>query len=50
MTRALFYDLVALGEERDVDGDRMFGIESGGAFFPMSKADVLKADALKDLT
>ena len=50
VTRALFYDLVALGEERDVDGDRMFGIESGGAFFPMSKADVLKADALKDLT
>ena len=50
VTRALFYDLVALGEERDVDGERMFGIESGGVFFPMSKADALKADALKDLT
>lgn len=50
VTRALFYDLVALGEERDVDGERMFGVESGGVFFPMAKADELKADALKDLT
>ena len=26
VTRALFYDLVALGEERDVDGKAMFGV------------------------
>jgi len=45
VTRALFYDLVALGEERDIDGTRMFGIESGSVFFPMAEAD-----ALKDLT
>ncbi|MGN6461514.1 MAG: DUF1285 domain-containing protein [Pseudolabrys sp.] len=42
VTRALFYDLVALGEERDVDGRRMFGVASAGAFFPMAEADSLK--------
>jgi uncharacterized protein len=42
MTRALFYDLAELGEERDVDGKRMFGIASGGEFFPMAPADSLK--------
>ena len=30
VTRALFYDLVELGEERDVDGERMFGVVSAG--------------------
>src|SRR5215467_2286428 len=28
VTRALFYDLVDLGEEREIDGERMFGIAS----------------------
>lgn len=42
VTRALFYDLVALGEERDVDGQRMFGVASAGSFFPMAEADSLK--------
>ena len=42
VTRALFYDLVALGEERDVDGERMFGVASGGEFFVMAPADQLK--------
>jgi uncharacterized protein len=42
VTRALFYDLVELGEERDIDGVRMFGVASGGAFFPMAPADQLK--------
>lgn len=40
--RALFYDLVALGEVRDVDGIAMFGVASGGAFFPMERADRLE--------
>ena len=40
--RALFYDLVELGEERDVGGVRMFGIVSCGAFFAMAPADSLK--------
>jgi len=39
VTRALFYDLVELGEERDVAGERMFGIASGDAFFIMAPAD-----------
>jgi hypothetical protein len=39
VTRALFYDLVELGEERDVDGARMFGVASGDAFFAMAPAD-----------
>ena len=42
VTRALFYDLVELGEERDVDGARMFGVASGGTFFAMVPADELK--------
>jgi hypothetical protein len=39
VTRALFYDLVELGEEREVDGRRMFGVASGAAFFAMAPAE-----------
>jgi hypothetical protein len=39
VTRALFYDLVELGEERDVEGTRMFGVASGLEFFAMAPAD-----------
>ncbi|HEY6753114.1 MAG TPA: DUF1285 domain-containing protein [Pseudolabrys sp.] len=42
VTRALFYDLVALGEERDVGGKAMFGVVSGGEFFAMSEASALR--------
>ena len=42
VTRALFYDLVELGEERDIDGVRMFGVASAGEFFTMAPADSLK--------
>lgn len=42
VTRALFYDLVELGEERDVDGVRLFGVASGGEFYPMAKAEELE--------
>ena len=42
VTRALFYDLVELGEEREVAGERMFGVASGGEFFAMAPADSLK--------
>jgi len=34
--RALFYDLVALGEAREVEGTAMFGVVSQGAFFAMA--------------
>ena len=42
VTRALFYDLVALGEERDVAGREMFGVMSGGEFFAMAEASALR--------
>jgi hypothetical protein len=42
VTRALFYDLVALGEERDIAGKRMFGVASNGEFFAMAEASALK--------
>jgi hypothetical protein len=42
VTRPLFYDLVELGEERQVDGERFFGIASGGEFFPMAPAASLR--------
>lgn len=36
--RALFYDLVALGETRRQGGEDWFGVASGGVFFPMAPA------------
>jgi hypothetical protein len=42
VTRALFYDLVQLGEERPVAGKRMFGVASGGEFFVMAPADQVR--------
>jgi hypothetical protein len=42
VTRALFYDLVALGEERDIDGKAMLGVASNGEFFPMAEASALR--------
>jgi hypothetical protein len=42
VTRALFYDLVELGEERDVGGKAMFGVVSAGEFFSMAEASALR--------
>ena len=42
VSRALFYDLVELGEERDVDGTRMFGVASAGEFYPMAPAESVR--------
>ena len=42
VTRALFFDLVELGVERDLGGQRMFGIASAGSFFPLTQAEVLR--------
>src|SRR5229473_1720666 len=39
VTRALYYDLVDMGEERVVDGRPMFGIDSAGEFFSMADAE-----------
>jgi hypothetical protein len=42
VTRALYYDLVDIGEERVVDGHPKFGIASGGAFFAMADAEQMR--------
>lgn len=36
--RALFYDLVELGETRDISGRLMYGVASAGEFFTMAPA------------
>lgn len=43
VTRALYYELVDMGEERMIDGHEMFGVESAGAFFPMADAQEVRA-------
>jgi hypothetical protein len=42
VTRALFFDLVEIGEEHDVEGRAMFGVMSMGTFFPMAPADQVR--------
>ncbi len=42
VTRPLFFDLVEIGEERDVDGNAMFGVSSMGTFFPMAPAEQVR--------
>ena len=42
VTRALFYDLVELGEERVIDGTRKFGVASGGEFYAMADASAVR--------
>src|ERR1700761_296660 len=42
VTRAIYYDLVDMGEERMVDGRRMFGLASGGEFFAMADAEEVR--------
>ena len=47
VTRALYYDLVELGDERMDDGHARFGVTSSGAFFAMSDS-LNMSDSLKD--
>jgi len=42
VTRALFFDLVELGEVRNVTGRPMFGVVSMGTFFAMADADQVR--------
>jgi hypothetical protein len=42
LTRALYYDLVDIGEERVVDGRAMFGVLSAGEFFAMADAEQVR--------
>ncbi len=41
-TRAVYYELVELGETRDVEGRAMFGVASGKQFFVMCPADAIE--------
>jgi hypothetical protein len=43
VTRALYYDLVDMGEERMIDGREMFGVTSAGEFFAMADAEQVRA-------
>ena len=40
--RALYYDLVALGEVAPRQGEDWFGVCSGGTFFPMARASEIE--------
>ena len=42
VTRALYYDLVDIGEERMIDGRQMFGVASAGEFFVMADAEQVR--------
>ncbi|HMA70369.1 MAG TPA: DUF1285 domain-containing protein [Xanthobacteraceae bacterium] len=42
VTRAVFYDLVDLGEVRQVGGAPMFGVASAAEFYAMARADTLE--------
>jgi len=44
VTRALYYDLVDMGEERMIDGRRMFGVVSAGEFFAMADAEQVRGN------
>ena len=45
ISRAVFYELVALAEEEDVAGRRVLGVWSEGAFFPIDEAWALEQAA-----
>ena len=40
--RALYYDLVALGEVERQNGEDWFGVRSGGLFFPVARASEIE--------
>ena len=40
--RALFYDLVALGDIESFEGEDWFGVRSAGTFFPMRRASEIE--------
>jgi len=41
VTRALFFDLVAIGEVREPNGKKMFGVMSSGEFFAMAPEETI---------
>ncbi|MEK7265195.1 MAG: DUF1285 domain-containing protein [Pseudomonadota bacterium] len=46
ISRAVFYDLVAIGETRDIGGELWFGVKSAGEFFAFGQAgDIFAAQS-----
>ncbi|MBA8843249.1 hypothetical protein FHW02_001285 [Ochrobactrum sp. RH1CCR137] len=43
IARSVMYDLVALGEEIEIDGMQTFAVRSGGVVFPIMAVDALEA-------
>jgi len=43
INRSVFYELVDLATEEEVDGTTMFGVWSSGTFFPFAPADAIRA-------
>jgi len=41
LTRSVYYELVALGHEEIIDGEKLYGIWSKGIFHPLGKLDDL---------
>ena len=39
LTRSVFYELADLARERELDGERVYGVWSKGEFFPMGPVD-----------
>lgn len=39
LTRSVYYELVSLGIEREVDGERVLGVWSSGRFSPLGRLD-----------
>ena len=48
IVRAVWYDLVAVGETRDINGEPLFGVASGGSFFPLGNAREITAGTDSD--
>src|SRR5262249_37901527 len=44
VSRALFYDLVARGTVEEREGERWFGVWSGGRFWPMQREAELRVE------
>jgi hypothetical protein len=45
IARAVYYELAEIGCEHEVDGDQLFGVWSGGEFFPLGR---LEEEAIED--
>jgi hypothetical protein len=42
VSRPVFLELVEIGEAREIDGERMFGVASAGIFFAMAPESALQ--------